>query len=232
MLGNLKKKGVIMVNNIGMIRKVCLGVAASGLVLASGLASAADFNATANVQNALTVDVVQDMSFGAVFAASANDQAITGLVLKPDGTYAASVEMLVATGASAGAGPTFFELGGETAARGSVTVGRGFTVTVPDYPSADLVASNAFDPTAGIPMTVNNDPAEAAFYLADFTVGDLVGGTAVVATGGNWTVTKDFGATEVEFGIGATIFTDGAGGVRTEYQAAVYSGTFEVTASY
>jgi hypothetical protein len=70
----------------------------------------------------------------------------------------------------------------------------------------------------------------------DFEVGDVVGGTEAAGTGtGEFDITADFGVESIEFGIGATIYTDGGagtGGIKESYQAALYTGTFEVEASY
>lgn len=227
-----QKKGFVMAKKIRMASKLGFGVVAGGLALGAGLASAASFNATATIENTLAMTVVQDMDFGTLFAASANDQAVAGLILSPNGTVSPATSLVVDGASATTDAPKFLSLGGAAAARGSVLAGQGFTVTVPDKSSALLATGSAFVSGEGIPLTVNADPDQAAFYLTDFTVGDLVGGSAADEGSGAWKVTKDFGATSVEFGIGASIYTDGAGGLRTAYQAAVYSGTFEVTASY
>ncbi|MCK0163147.1 hypothetical protein [Marinobacter sp. S6332] len=221
-----------MIKNAGMVRKIGLCVAIGGLALGAGVASAETFNATALVENTLAITKVQDLDFGTMFAASANDQAVAGLVLAPDGNVTSATALVVDGASAISDAPKLLSLGGSAAARGSVSVGQGFTLQLPDKTSAALATGSAFVPGEGIALTVNSDPSEAAFYLVDFTVGDVVGGTETDAGSGAWTVTKDFGATEVEFGIGASIYTDGAGTPRTSYQAATYSGTFDVTASY
>jgi len=225
-----------MNKNVAMIRKIGFGFAAGGLVLGAGSASAVDFNASADVQNALAVTVVQDLTFGTLFAANANDQGVASLVLTPAGAISQG-SALPTNGGAPGDEPSFLSLGGEQPARGSVASASSFTLTVPNLPQAGLESagdgSGAFVSAAGIAVTVNSDPDEAAFYLTDFTVGDLVGGD--VASGsnpGDFDIDPNFGVTDVEFGIGATINTDGAGGLRDSYQAATYTGTFEVTASF
>lgn len=220
-----------MIKNAGMVRKIGLSVAIGGLALGASVASAETFNATALIENTLTITTVQDMDFGTLFAGGADDQTISGLVLAADGGVTTATPIDIAA-VPTGTAPQLISLGGAQAARGSVSVAQNVEITVPDLPSTALVSGNVFVPGAGIAMTVNSDPTEAAFYLADFVVGDAVGGTVGAGTAGVFPITKDFGATEIEFGIGTSIYTDGAGAPRTSYQAATYSGTFDVTASY
>lgn len=221
----------MMTIKIGMMRKIGFGTLVGALTLGGAYANAEQFEASVSVQNTLALNVVQGMEFGTLFASGANDQAIAGLTLTPAGEISAATPMAVA-GADATGAPQFFSLGGQAAARGSVASSRDFVITVPNLPSTALVVSEAFVPGAGIPLKLNDDPTEPAFYLVDFTVGDPVGGTVTEDTDGKWDVDPAFGVTEVEFGIGATIFTDGAGGDRTDYREATYTGTFNVTASY
>jgi hypothetical protein len=203
------------------------------LGLGAGGASAVEFNASADVQNALAVTVVQDMNFGTLFAAKANSSAISSIQLAPNGDIAVITGLAI--GGGVGDAPSFLTLGGGVAAaRGSVATSSNFTLTVPNLPRAGLKdGSGVFDSAGGVVVQVSSDPSEPAFYLTDFTVGDPVGATIVAGSGpGEFDVDPGFEVPSVEFGIGATINTDGAGGVRTAYQAATYTGTFEVTASF
>jgi len=221
-----------MNKNVAMIRKIG-GLGLVGVLgLGAGGASAVDFNASADVQNALAVTVVQDMNFGTLFAAKANSSAISSIQLEPNGDIAATTGLAV--GGVVDDAPSFLTLGGGVAAaRGSVATSSNFTLTVPNLPQSGLVASTVFVPAGGVVVQVSSDPSEPAFYLTDFTVGDPVGATIVAGSGpGEFDVDPGFEVPSVEFGIGATINTDGAGGVRTAYQAATYTGTFEVTASF
>jgi hypothetical protein len=220
-----------MNKNVAMIRKIG-GLGLVGVLgLGAGGASAVDFNASADVQNALAVTVVQDMNFGTLFAAKANSSAISSIQLEPNGDIAETTGLAV--GGDVGDAPSFLTLGGGVAAaRGSVATSSNFTLTVPNLPQSGLVASTVFVPAGGVVVRVSSDPSEPAFYLTDFTVGDPVDATVTDSGSGEFAVDPGFEVPSVEFGIGATINTDGAGGVRTAYQAATYTGTFEVTASF
>lgn len=206
----------------------------AGFALAA-TASAATFNVTTDVENALTVTVVQDLSFGSVFATTAVDDTLTGystLVLLPNGQFDDTESEVVS-------GVPLLSLGGATAARGSITVGSTtpITVTLPDAaatlhaggtPAAYVGSGTSISLRIGGPT---GDPSVARFHLVNFTLGDVTGGTAAAAVGQDYPITPAFGSTTVEFGIGATIATD-TSGTRTTYEAGVYSGTFEVVASY
>lgn len=206
----------------------------AGFALAA-TAGAATFNVSTDVENALTVTVVQDMSFGSLFATSAVGAGVdeySSLVLLPTGLFDEVNSETVA-------GIPLMSLGGATAARGSITVGgtTPITVTLPDA-AATLHAGGNPQPYvgSGTPISLRiggsaGDPGVARFHLVNFTLGDVNGGSAGVPAANVYTVTPTFGSTEVEFGIGATIATDTSGD-RLSYEAGNYSATFEVTASY
>lgn len=216
-------------------KKSALALASiAGFALAA-TASAATFNVTTDVENALTVTVVQDLSFGSVFATAAvgaADDEYSTLVLLPNGQFDDD-ESLAVTGVP------LMSLGGATAARGSITVGgtTPITVTLPDATATLHAAGTAAAYVeSGAPISLriggpSGDPAVARFHLVNFTLGDVTGGTAGAAATNTYPVTPAFGSTAVEFGIGATIATD-TNGTRTTYEAGTYSGSFEVTASY
>jgi len=218
-----------MKKHMAMIRKAGLGVIAGAMTFGAGSATAADFGVTAEVQNTLSVSVVAPMSLGTLFVNTTDGTGIGTLVLGPDGTIAEGETNQVIK-----------SLGGQSAARASVATDQNFTVTIP---SGTLTASAwaAPDDVTGIAGVVEvriggtaGDPNVARLYLANFTVGDIVGGAesgGPAAAGAPVTIDPDFGATEVTFGIGAEIFTDDSG-TRTQYEAGTYEGTFEVTAAF
>lgn len=220
-----------MVKAIGMVRKVGLGAVAGGLALGAGVASAADFDVTAEVQNTLAVTVVTPMNLGTLFVNDlSTGTGIGTLVLAPGG------------GMTEGeTGQVIKSLGGHTPARASVATDQPFTVKVP---AATFTASSwaTADNVTGITDVVEmrlggagGNPSVARLYLANFTVGDITGGTettAPAATAGDPVdITPDFGVADVSFGIGAEVFTDDSG-TRTQYQAGTYEGTFAVTAEF
>lgn len=218
--------------NVGMV-----GMAGALLVMAAGVA-AETFDATVQVQNALTVTQVQPMNFGTLFATTADDNtAVTGysyLTLQPNGGFDDANEQQAT-------GLPLLSLGGAQAARGSVAVGStaAFQLTLPDAITTDLGDGTNPVTIAGTPVQLriggaSGDPAVARFYLADFTAGSPTGGTVGTPTANVYPITPSFGSTAVSFGIGAVILTDlNLGGTtRTTYEAGTYEGTFEVTASY
>ncbi len=214
-------------------------IAAVALLTVSGAASAVTFNVSSTVQNALTVTNVADMNLGTLFATTASTGAYKFMTLSPDGTMGSP---------SGHASITLLGLGGQAAAQASVAVGTNtaFTVTLPDAEvgalNVDGVGSIGAIQGSGIDVEVAAaDPVVARFKLVNFTVGNVTSGTADAnctnLDGSNTlcTLTPDFGATSVDFNIGATIVTDldsGGTGDRDTYQAATYTGTFDVTATY
>ena len=223
--------------NINMKKRLI--VAAGLLGLGASTAGAANFDVTAEVENSLDVTVVQGMNTGTIFATEALEQNRSTLVLEPDGSIAPGDK------ASTGDDVVLLSLGGQQAARASVAAESEFTVTLPDAEVADLTIVNADASTNGIPLTITGgDPAVAELFLVNFRLDDAeVGNAAVVQNpggGGPFTfgVTPDFGETDVEFGIGATISTDDSddtatpGAVGASYEQGTYEGTFEVTAEF
>ncbi len=220
------------------------GTAALIGIMMSGTAAAVDFTASATVQNALTVTNVADMNLGTLFATNASATAYKYITLAPDGT------MNTAAGA---ASITLLGLGGQSAAQASVAVGNTtqFTVTLP---SAEVANATPLETTGAVTASITaikgvtdvvevrvTDPSVARFQLVNFTIGSVTGGTAgaecadITDDAITCALTPDFGSTEVGFNIGATIVTDlnsSGAGDRDAYQAAAYSGTFTVTASY
>lgn len=215
-------------------------VGIAGFALAA-TAGAATFGVSTDVENAITIDVVQDMSFGTLFATTSEGTAATEystLVLSPDGSFNS-------TGSISVTAHPLLSLGGASAARGSITVGNRtpITVSVPDATPTTVhgAAATIYDPT-GINDHISlrfggptGDPDVARFHLVNFTLGDVNGGA--VAAGGSayeYVITPSFGSNAVDFGIGATIVTDteATALTRNTYQAGTYTGSFEVIASY
>lgn len=226
----------MMTKKIGMMRAAGLASAVSALVFGAASLQAEEFSASATIQNTVAVEKVQDMDFGVLYASGANNKAVAGLKLAPEGGITSVTPILVdAAGATTDA-PKFLSLGDGQAARGLINSGLNVTISVPEGKSAELADGSAWDATKGVPLSVNADGTEPRFFLVDFEVGDVVGGTAATGTNpGDFDITADFGVESIEFGIGATIFTDGGAGngtIKEKYQAALYTGTFEVEASY
>lgn len=214
------------------------GAGLVGLLAAgSSAAMAADFDATATVQNALEVTVVNGMNLGTIFATTASSNLVGIIRLNPDGT----VEDAVASADADADAPNIISLGGQDPARGSITVGsrEAFTLTLPVSVSTanladDEIAGGTDEATATVAnMTelrlggAGGDPTVARLYLANMTVGEVTGGSISgdttsaatdcesatrlpAAAGGAITceITPSFGSTLVEFAIGADIVTD------------------------
>lgn len=247
-----------MTKNVSIIRKIGGVGLAGAMTLGSSAAMAVDFDATATVQNALDVTVVNQMNLGTIFATSASTGAVGILRLTPVGGLTAVTDGT--------AGPSILSLGGQTPARASVAVGTDteFTVELPpsilttNLANGDVAeatfTSGGLEALAGavelrIGGTAGN-PSVARLYLGNFTVGDVTGGSITGDTSGAATdctsatrlgaaagdtvqclITPTFDATAVEFAIGADIITDTTSG-RDTYQEGTYTGTFEVTATY
>ena len=228
---------------VNVLPKAAGALAVAGLV-AGSVGAQTTFTATANVQNALTVANLANMNLGTLFATVSNDTAYRWVVLNPDGTYG-DVQ-------GDDTDITLITLGGQSAARGSVTVSGNtapFTVTMPaasigtvaaDTSSVSLGEDGAgaaviqfSNVLASAPAVRVADPGVARFYLVNFRAGAISGGNSSnncdTAT---CTITPTFGATDVSFGIGATLVTEYAVGARPEYVAATYTGSFAVEAAY
>lgn len=209
-----------------MKSRLAMTVATVGSMgLIASPAAAGEFDVTAEVQNALEVTQVEPMNLGTLFAVDAVENERATLVLSPEGDMADGDDT---TGA-----PTLLSLGGQQAARGLVAASDEFTVTLPDAEGdlTDEAASVAA--TEGVEVRIEGgDPDVARLYLLEFRLGD-VDGAEETQQGDpfEYIVDPEFGVEEVEFGIGATISTDDSGD-RTEYQAGIYEGTFEVEASF
>ena len=225
-----------MTKTIGTVRKIGLATAVSGLVLGAASLQAEQFTATATIQNTVAVENLQNMDFGILFASGANNKAVAGLKLSPTGDITGVTGLVVDGASDPTDAPQFLSLGEGVPARGRIASGLDVTISVPAFKSDELASGAAWDATKGVPLSVNADNTEPRFFLVDFDVDDVDGGT--VSAGGNpgeFVIDASFGVETIEFGIGATIYTDGGAGdgtIAENYQAAVYTGTFEVEASY
>jgi hypothetical protein len=219
------------------IEKKYLMIVAVVSMAMSSVASAATFNATATVQNALTVTAdagaAGTLRLGTVFAVTASSGAYKYMTLGTADTI----------GAPAGhASIILLSLGGQGSAHATVAVGNttAFTLTLPNAePSAvnaDGVtnASTLISGSTDVIWVQPADTSQARFQLINFRAGTPVNATAAAgcATTISCVLTPSFGATSVGFGIGATIVTDTAGGTHVAYTPTSHTGTFTVTASY
>jgi hypothetical protein len=220
-------------------KKLVIAVACA-VSLGVSTAQAADFTATATLENTLTVSNITEMDLGTVFATVTGDTEADGvgaLVMSPAG--------VVTTAATTSASVKLISLVAGTGAQGSVDMANDFTLTLP---ATNSIAEDDFDDgantleteIAGSAIELRHDSANPdvpSLYLMHFTIEDVSGGTSVeTAThDGDFTITPGFGGTTYVFNIGGTITTEpklGTGGAEENYQTGAYAGTFLVTASY
>lgn len=191
--------------------------------------AAEEFGASAAVSTAIAITEDTPLSFGNLFVTAAGDQTAGNwsyMVLNPDDGNVA-----VTNGAS---NPALVSLGGATPAVATLTgvATAEITISLPNAVLTETDPANVFAATGTAPVLTieGGDPGVATFQLYDFTVGNEVG-TDGPATGsaGEFTVTRDFGSTDISFSIGATIVTDDSG---NPYQDGNYVGVFDVEAAY
>ncbi len=218
-----------MKKNVSMIRKAS-GLGLAGVMaLGASSAMAAEFGASADIQSTLAVTVVNDLSFGTLYAATASSGDVDSLTLAPDGTFSGGPE----TGTSV----NILSLGGTIQpAQGSVATNQNFTLSLPTDVSSTTAGSISGDGNEVALTIAGGDPDVAKLLVSNFRVGEIVGGTNTgLPTDTDVSIEPDFNATEVTFNIGADVFTDdgaGTGGTREVYEDGTYSGTFEVTAAF
>jgi hypothetical protein len=125
-----------------------------------------------------------------------------------------------------------------------VATGNDFTVTVPaasaseadysDDTDGGTLATLAAATGASAPVVLTHssgDPSIPDLWMINFTVGEETNTDTLTDNGDStFTFEPSFGATEVTFGVGATLITEVGG--NASYQPGTYSGTFEVTASF
>lgn len=229
------------------IRKQRLAVAVAGAFsLMASATQAADFTASTTLQNTLTVVSLQDFDIGTVFASTtggANTDGVGAIEIGTDGTVAAS-----ATGST---GVSLISLGAPTPAQGSVDMAADFDLQLPDTSDIDAAdfAANAggtLDDLLIAPVDASTeytelvhesaDPDVPSLYLVHFTIADVSGGvsteTNAASNDGLYGIEQDFGETTYVFSIGATLTTEPGDGTAKNYEEGIYSGTFEITASY
>ena len=224
--------------NLTNKKVVSASVAAVLGVAMAGVASAETFNANATVENTVAITNIVDMELGTIFATTASGASgedYSYMTLDPDGTMSVKAD-------GTGTGHPLISLGGQAAATASIAVSSTTPVTL-TLPTAEFsVALGGVAAGVGFaaltPVSVAAaDPSVAEFQLVNFTVGEVTGGTAdALCT--NTTdqlydceLTPSFGATQLDFAIGASIVTDLTSG-NTGYEATTYTGSFDVTASY
>ena len=239
-------------------KKKRLTMAVAGAVsLGTSGVYAADFNASTTLQNTVEVTVVQDFDIGTVFATTtgfastgaAFEDGVGAFVIDPvDGntdTAPASVSATVA----------LTSISTPTPAQGSVAAVGPFTLELPDTSTilaADFIAdgtpslANILTEAGGAVELEHEslNPSVPSLYMMHFTMvaADAADGTVTASTvavnNGLYSVEPAFGVTDFIFNIGATITTepyiDPATPKATplQYQEGLYSGTFEVTATY
>lgn len=233
-------------------QKKRLVMAVAGVVsLGTTTVHAVDFNATTTLQNTLSVTVVQDFDIGTVFATSTGfasaggtlyDDGVGGFVIDPvDG----STDALATTSATV----TLTSISTPTPAQGSVDTIGDFSLQLPDtvaIDEADFIAdaggSLADLLTDAVELVhESGNTAVPSLYMMHFTMEGVSDGTISAPAGsttndGAFAVTPGFGVTTYIFNIGATVTTqphiDTVTNEGLAYQEGIYSGTFEVTASY
>lgn len=217
---------------------------------ASNMALAVDFDAEATVQNALAVTNVADMNLGTVFATTSSTTATSIMRL--------SASLGTMANVASDAGP-FIPLGGHIRAQGQVTIGTDapFDIILPDaqVQGTGAVANQTgwlIGTDGGGPLTMasgtavtlahsSGNPNVANIRLVNFRaaiIGGAPAGTLACpedpgsVDANICTATPAFGVTEVNFNIGADVLSDNSALATQGYQEGVYSGTFEVTATY
>ncbi|MFK7858783.1 MAG: hypothetical protein AB8B64_08180 [Granulosicoccus sp.] len=224
-----------------------LAIAVAGaLSLGTTIVHAVDFNATTTLQNTLAVTVVQDFDIGTVFATStgiALDDGVGGFVIDPaDGSTTPLPD--------SDGDITLTSISTPTPAQGSVATIGDFSLTLPDtqtITAADFPAdagTSLINITNGTGNAVelvheSGNTAVPSLYMMHFIVEGVSDGVVTPGTtnDGTFSIVPGFGVTDYVFNIGATITTEpfveptvGAG--PAEYQEGLYTGIFEVTASY
>ena len=227
------------------LRKQHLAVAVAGAFsLMVATAQAADFNATTTLQNTLTVVSLQDFDIGTVFASSTANaiaEGVGALEIAPDGT--------VGEASTASTTVSLISLGAPTPAQGSVDMAADFDLQLPNTSGIDPASFTANSPATLGTMLINKaatppyaelthesgDTEIPSLFLVHFLIEDVSGGisTAGATNTGAYAIEQEFGETTYVFNVGATLTTEpGNGTAAQNYEEGIYSGTFEITASY
>ena len=237
----------MMNKKASFVRKFGGAGLAGALVFGASAAMAADFDVSAEVQNALTVTNVADLNLGTIFATTASTGTVSILRFLPGGS---------ADPVGSGAGP-LLALGGYVPAQAAIEVGATttFTVTLPEFVvagtgtngalvPADTALLTGLDDESAVELVIQGgNPGVAKLYLVNFRAGNATnvattGGfncvtlTVAAADGNTCDVTPAFfasGTQTVGFNIGADLVTEAT---ALPYEAGIYEGTFEVTATY
>lgn len=212
--------------------------AAAAATVSTTAAYAADFTASATLQNTLTVVSVADFDIGTVFASQTGaglTDGVGALVIGADGTV---------TDPADSATVSLTSLTTPTPGQGSIDMTADFFLTLPDTSSIDAADFAADAGSSLVNITNGNgnaaelvhetgNPSVPSLWLMHFSVGDVSGGISSEGTPnqGDFTVVQDFGESSFIFNIGATLTTEPTAAAET-YQEGIYTGTFEITASY
>ena len=208
-----------------------------GVSMLASIAQAENFNASATLQRTLSISNTQNFEIGTVFATATGATAadgVGGFVVNPAG--------FVSTPATVGSA-TLTSLTSPTPAQGAVATVANFTLSLKDTSSilvSEFDGSNSGNigttlPLAGVELVHSTNNAGApSLWLMHFTIGDVSGGASseAVANSGTFAVVKDFNSGDYIFNIGATVTTEPGTGTAADYLEGIYSGVFEVTASY
>ena len=213
--------------------RLALALGGVGVMLLSMAVHAETFGATVTVQNTLAVTNLQDMDLGTIFATRTADAAQGVAVLELSATGALTTPAV-------NPNVSIFDLSTAQAARAGITATIPFNVTLPQ---AEANLATITDDTAGAAIRADGiqlihesaSPTVAKLYLVNFRLGNVSAGATFVQQPDEWVYRITPGIDpNIAFGIGATLTTEpipAAGNIKL-YQSGVYSGTFDVTASY
>ena len=195
-------------------------------------ATTVSVTASATVDNAIEMAVTGALGFGTVRASrSATAGECEGLVLGAD----PGVTSLTAANASQTAFDALCAFASVDTLTGTPTLNSidgaisrpEFSITgVPAFQNLQFTA-----PSATTLTLTGNPPGAAVFNLLDFTAFQTNASPAAAVTFGATALTANASG-EVTFTMGAVLATDATGSGVTDYQDAVYEGTFDVTVTY
>ncbi len=206
------------------------------VILGASTAQAANFSASAVLENTLSITNVRSFDMGAVYASvtgATQANGVGALVVAPDGSVTDPADSSTVQLTS---------LSPPVPAQGSVGMVANFELQFPNTSAID--AANFADGASALgPLLMANGielvhesahPNVPSLYLMHFTVSDVSGGkvgSQTITNDGRFPVLASFGESTYVFNIGATVTTEPSD-LEQSYQRGVYSGTFSVTGSY
>lgn len=232
----------------GAFKVLLLSSAVAGLAGMAGTISAQTFNATATVQNAVTITQVTPLHFGTVFATRTN----TGSSATEDNTWSRKLTLspagaVSAVASSSGSAPQMLSLGGATAGQYSApglpsngSVGIGFLTADGSAfsNSTETTAACAYDTPAlavtGDKIVMQNgaDPTTGFFCVDAFTSNrtGLMPVGVTPATG----YALGFGITTLTFDLGATLVAQAptTDALQRQFAAGSYTGSFQMEVTF